>query len=64
MPMMPFSFRVIPADQAEPIRRGMVMMPDVPEEEEIREVVEPYLGGFTTTLVKVLDEDRGPGDVR
>ena len=31
-------------------------MPDVPKEEEIRRVVEPMLGGFTTTLVKVLDQ--------
>jgi hypothetical protein len=58
MPCMPCSFRVIPADKAEPIHAGMVMMPDVPEEEEIRGVVEPMLGGFTTTLVKVLDEGK------
>jgi hypothetical protein len=56
MSMIPFSFRAIPANEAEPVRGGMVVMQDVPDETEIRRVVEPMLGGFTTTLVKVLDE--------
>src|ERR1700750_977768 len=56
MSMIPFSFRAIPADEAEPVRGGMVVMQDVPDETEIRRVVEPMLGGFTTTPVKVLDE--------
>jgi len=54
-----FDYQVIPVDEAEPIHRGMVMMPEQPSIKTLRRAVEPHLDGAHLQRVKVtIDGER------
>jgi hypothetical protein len=52
-----FTYLIIPADEAKPIRRTAAMMRVKPEEQELRAIIEPYLDGFIMILVTALIGD-------
>jgi hypothetical protein len=49
-----FEYQVIPANVAEPIRRGTAMMPEQPSTDILRQAAEPHLDNARLQRVKVL----------